>query len=1243
MMCSDRLRELSEAQINIAGPRYTPGLDPNAPNLTIDSLHLAQSCLAHSSECFVKLTELAEDLEEAISDSSIPIEQLFRDRINTPYLIVDRLYAIRDGKLDTLHDLCRSLKTSIRHIERRFDRELDKLYERLSRFESKAPEYAQINRLIDKHRDLLNPIEDISAFVASSAFRAITTQQLLVLGEWGTGKTHFLADITRMRNEDNKPTLFFLANSLTNGIDPLQAVCDLTGLAVTPEDLLRGLHELRPSCTERTLLIIDGINETEVSAWRRALKSLPTRISAFPNVAIILSCRIPTAPKLLPDDRDRTWNTIYHRGFEDIEFDAQREFFDFFQIPVPSIPLLTPEFSRPLFLKVLCTTINAMKHREQGIYFRQLSAGQKGMTKVLEDFAKYIGRSIERRFKLARNTIWYILKGEEHSHPGDHTGLAPSMARNQTDYLELAEVLHVIKHHTGFTDDTAAGKLLDAMTSEGLLLYNYNWVDGVARQVIRLPYQRFSDHLIARYLIANYLNTDTENAVKHSFYSNRPLGKVIQLEPHSRQFKYPDLVSALTVEFPERVKRKLPKHRGELLLYLPKRLWNRSALQDVFLEGLYWRSTKSFDKSTGRIFSLFLNQYTEYSRSKALTVLITLGTRSGHPYSSTKLQKYLYNMSMAERDLFWGEFILSLDSHSVVHRIIQWVETIESSLELNKDDVESLTVLLSLFLVSTNRLLRDRVTRSLFLLGLRYPDVLMKETIKAFKCNDLYVPERMLAASYGIVMNTWADPKFGFKKHILSYARRLFDNLFAVGAKSATTHYLMQEYALGTIHIAQRLEPTLFTTDEEKLLQRPFDQIDSPFPNSDKIDDQVIEDSKSAIMHDFENYTIGGLVQNRRNYDYDHVEFNKVRKQISWRILDQGYRRDDFINVERRIGRHSMMRNSDSPGKIDRYGKKYSWIAYFERLGVSVNDNSLPEHAWASRVIDLDIDPSFLPRPNEVSMQIEYPFNKAPAQLLDWLTNSPMPQYKPLLLRQEVDGNDGPWVLLDGYHEEVCKTDSRRLFTFIKAFLVDKGDLKAYLKAIPSMEYPGLDLVPSYAEDNTTFASEIPWSPLFGHHFRTGEDPLAIPDIRSINDNHWESGVDSSIKIELPVVRYTFSSETKALDARNSISFLSPSICDRFKLVNHCQTWDLHTLDGKSASLYREVPVIKQDGTPFLFYCSKPLITEYLKEHNQSMVWLIWGEWGLIGRKERSIDGSAANIVDDYKNVFSTAIPYEPE
>ena len=62
-----RLRELSEAQINVAGPRYTPGIDPDAPNLTIDSLHLAQSCSAHSPECFDKLTELAENLEEAIS------------------------------------------------------------------------------------------------------------------------------------------------------------------------------------------------------------------------------------------------------------------------------------------------------------------------------------------------------------------------------------------------------------------------------------------------------------------------------------------------------------------------------------------------------------------------------------------------------------------------------------------------------------------------------------------------------------------------------------------------------------------------------------------------------------------------------------------------------------------------------------------------------------------------------------------------------------------------------------------------------------------------------------------------------------------------------------------------------------------------------------------------------------------------------------------------------------------------
>ena len=58
--------------------------------------------------------------------------------------------------------------------------------------------------------------------------------------------------------------------------------------------------------------------------------------------------------------------------------------------------------------------------------------------------------------------------------------------------------------------------------------------------------------------------------------------------------------------------------------------------------------------------------------------------------------------------------------------------------------------------------------------------------------------------------------------------------------------------------------------------------------------------------------------------------------------------------------RHGYNRVADEIDKIDRYGKKYSWIAYFELSGW-LHDHKLlkPKPDYYERTWDVDIDPSF--------------------------------------------------------------------------------------------------------------------------------------------------------------------------------------------------------------------------------------------------------------------------------------------
>jgi len=101
-------------------------------------------------------------------------------------------------------------------------------------------------------------------------------------------------------------------------------------------------------------------------------------------------------------------------------------------------------------------------------------------------------------------------------------------------------------------------------------------------------------------------------------------------------------------------------------------------------------------------------------------------------------------------------------------------------------------------LTSTNRSLRDNATYALYQFGCSDPANLFLLTIESLEINDPYVPERMLAASYGVAMSLWADPKGAkVRDDLPSFAKLIVEKMFAPNAPHSTCHALMTGYATG--------------------------------------------------------------------------------------------------------------------------------------------------------------------------------------------------------------------------------------------------------------------------------------------------------------------------------------------------------------------------------------------------------------------------------------------------------------
>ena len=575
------------------------------------------------------------------------------------------------------------------------------------------------------------------------------------------------------------PTLLYLAKELPSNIDPLQAICDETGLAASASELFQRLQKLGEESGTTSLLIIDGINEGDRSRWRTSIARIEKLARGLAHVGVILSCRQPFDLQIFSPKARRQWVQVSHPGFDDAEFKAQLEFFSHYDIPTPDVPLLTPEFSRPLFLRLMCETIAGLSKRNKSEYLRSVSSGQKAMTKIFEDFVKKLGVVVEDAFALRRGWCWEFLKG--HTVGDNLVGVAPLMAEAGCDSITKAKCLHVIAQATAWANPNRCEALLERLIVEGLLLERLSFDGSEYTDELQLPYQRFSDHLIARHLLERYLDTTNEATMRRSFHINRPLGRIFEVRL-DRTFAQPGLAEAIIVEFPERVKRiPLPDDARELVFSLPKKRRLSEPLREVFLEGLYWRPTDSFSSGTDRVMSVYLNSIG--AKAEAFEVVTALATRLNHPWSPDRLTRYLAKETMADRDLGWSEYLRTASQDSVVYRIIEWVE--RSHDFLTEDIATRYLGLLTLLLTTTKRDLRDKATRALFLIGAKHPPILFNHALASMDFPDPYIPDRMMAACYGVAMGYWSDPSGEeVRKAIPQFALDLYSHMFAPNANT---------------------------------------------------------------------------------------------------------------------------------------------------------------------------------------------------------------------------------------------------------------------------------------------------------------------------------------------------------------------------------------------------------------------------------------------------------------------------
>jgi len=453
----------------------------------------------------------------------------------------------------------------------------------------------------------------------------------------------------------------------------------------------------------------------------------------------------------------------------------------------------------------------------------------------------------------------------------------------------------------------------------------------------------------------------------------------------------------------------------------------------------------------------------------------------------------------------------------------------------------------------------------------------------------------MFAAAYGAALATWSDINaVEMRETLPRVAREIYYAMFVPGAPHPTWHALYQQYCLGTIAIARMVDPACFSEAEAVHLLPPFSHLPSPFESMAQHDSGVIERAeRAAIRMDFGNYTIGRLIPGRSNYDDHNPEYQRVLPAIVSRMLMLGYDPGQFDTVDGKM--NSGPRMGGDKHKVDRYGKKYGWIAYFEMWGVRYAQGLLAERHRA-RPSDVDIDPTFPLEAVSIDLQLPDVFNGQPIDTGGWVAGGPQPDYRSILEIKEIDDLKGPWVALDGFLEQNAPADDRQIFTFLRGVFVDKGEIDRLRTLFAGLEYPGNDAIPEEPGYYYTYAGEMPFSSISG--LSVAEEQEDDHAEYMVSADRWS---DNGVVVDIPVQKYNWESYHSVVNKGGGACLPSKQLCEALSLGYRANTWDLHDASGV-ASLYREVGEYGSQLSGSFSYLRRDLLDSYLTQSGKALV-----------------------------------------
>jgi hypothetical protein len=1078
---------------------------------------------------------------------------------------------------------------------------LDELYSIAYSAKEESEKHALQNEL-SRTRNLIGAIDNIDFSQAEQAL--IKNKVLILKGAAGSGKSHLLGTITESRISNGIPAVLLLGQSLLSDENVEQQIIQQLGLDCTFTDFIDILDGIGIETEQQVALIVDAVNESSnTNIWKNGLSRLLQTIEAHQNVKLIISVRNGYEPLVFSEDilgriREGSVAQVIHDGFYENTMEATMQFFDYYNIKFGVSELLQHEFSNPLMLKLYCET---------------KASNPKSMFEMFEAYIKHVDVESKKSIGLDSEVNLLINLVLE---------IADCFINTGTERISLNDILSLSFWSTyGILDKMT---YIETLTRLGFFS-RFAWKDdsdGLSKEAYYFAYQKLADYYTA---LAMMRASDDEEKLRKYIQNS-----VLKVENgRITHWAYRGVFTMLCGLFPQ-------EYHKECIDILDSLEHPDVSLLCEYIESFSWRSPEHIDP---KALIDFVNEHNYLGVSEAfINLLLNMNSVVGHPLSSEFLHSLLFKMELNKRDYIWTTRINRLDSENRVYHLAELIQKGEHTESFSQDEKQLFAVVCSWLLSSSNRMLRDNVSECLIELLRNEPQICICLLNMFSGVNDPYIIQRLYGVVFGVCMQSDSITEADF----LALSEQVYENIFDV--EYVYPDILLRDYARLTIERFIYQYPSASTKINVSKIRPPYHSEAIPDVEKNDYYDKDKHGGLSSIVWsmspdirscgvgmygDFGRYVWQSSMDDFEGIDAAEIE--KLFYYTMYYIVEElGYMDELFDEYDTNVKRYGWSRHETK--KIERIGKKYQWISYYNVLARLFDTRKASDYegwekyvtyqgAWNPYV--RDFDPTLnTRRPRSV----ELPAIGTPYALVDiaWIPGNSTSEAErdkwvatasPFFEKHEtnliVKSEDKEWIALYQYCHQKSDADAERdafdertaqdIWSMSFGYLASFNDAEKILNHFESTSFQR-NQFPEGRSIYELFNKEYSWSPGF-KDVLADEWCLLGDDMRELYDDDDEKL--AACKIMPAYIDFLWEEQFDA-SQDEAVGFNIPcgKIIEELELHQKTDCGLFYNGDDLVAFENR-TEGFDVDTSLFI---RKDYIERFLSENNLSLFWLCIGE-----------------------------------